>query len=482
MKLGSKIHLYSSVLFAILLLAANVTVYTVFHRLMMDRELSQLLAETEQAAEALRTAEGRVALNGLLRAYMPLDGTLRWVEASGEGSALVASADQLELGRQEQAFYSERRLEQVTVNGERFGLVSLPVIGPSGAVANVQMMSSLEELTALLRILRLVLISVSAAVLVPVVISSGILGRLVMRPIVSMTSTMRGIIRSGEFARLKQGGKSRDELAEMGDTFNEMIGLLEESFVRQEQFVSNASHELKTPLTIIESYASLLKRRGAERPDLLEESVEAIHSEAVRMKAMTEQLLLLATTRREWQGEMQPVGLVAFAKQVSAMFSQVHRRKVTVTTSLAPMQEAAPVPADGDAAADDAAITQELVALADPDMLKQVLFILLDNARKYSQGDIELVAGSRQGSVFLAVKDQGEGIPPEDLPHVFERFYRVDKARSREQAGAGGTGLGLSLGKELCEAMGARLELESMLGAGTTATIWFTGSGQEDLA
>ncbi|GIO39455.1 sensor histidine kinase YkoH [Paenibacillus antibioticophila] len=478
MKLGSKIHLYSSALFAVLLLAANLTVYAVFHRLMTEREMSQLLAESEQAAEVLRTAEGRVALNGLLRAYVPLDGTLRWVEASGEGSALVASGNQLELGRQEQVFYSERRLEQVTINGERYGFVSLPVIGPSGSVANVQMMSSLVELTELLRILRLVLISVSAAVLVPVVISSGILGRLVMRPITSMTSTMRGIIRSGEFARLKQTGKSRDELAEMGDTFNEMIGLLEESFIRQEQFVSNASHELKTPLTIIESYASLLKRRGAERPDLLEESVEAIHSEAVRMKTMTEQLLLLATSKREWKPDMQPVGLVAFAEQVSTMFSQVHRRNVTVISSLDPVQGSALVPEDGDAEA----TAQELTALADPDMLKQVLFILLDNARKYSDADIELVAGRLQGTAFLAVKDRGQGIPAEDLPHVFERFYRVDKARSREQEGAGGTGLGLSLGKELCEAMGARLELKSTLGAGTTATIWLPGSGQEYLA
>ncbi|WP_059049791.1 sensor histidine kinase [Paenibacillus senegalimassiliensis] len=478
MKLGSKIHLYSSVLFAILLLAANVTVYTVFHRLMMDREMSQLLAESQQAADVLRTAEGRTALNGLLRAYVPLDGTLRWVEPTGEGSALVASGNQLELGREAQVFYSERRLEQVTINGERYGFVSLPVIGPSGSVANVQMMSSLVELTELLRILRLVLISVSAAVLVPVVISSGILGRLVMRPITSMTSTMRRIIRSGEFARLKQTGKSRDELAEMGDTFNEMIGLLEDSFVRQEQFVSNASHELKTPLTIIESYASLLKRRGAERPDLLEESVEAIHSEAVRMKTMTEQLLLLATSKREWKADMHEIDLLAFAKQVSTMFSQVHDRNVTVITPLEPESKGGTVQGEGNTNVE----SQEIMAWADEDMLKQVLFILLDNARKYSQGDVDLVVGKWQGAAFLAVKDRGEGIPPEDLPHVFERFYRVDKARSRQQEGAGGTGLGLSLGKELCEAMGARLELESGLGTGTTATIWLTGSKQEDLA
>src|SRR5690606_27645171 len=103
------------------------------------------------------------------------------------------------------------------------------------------------------------------------------------------------------FVRLELERQSRDELTAMGDTFNEMISLLERNYAKQEQFISNASHELKTPLTVIESYASLLKRRGQERPELFMESVDAIHSEAVRMKVMTEQLLLLANPNRQWK-------------------------------------------------------------------------------------------------------------------------------------------------------------------------------------
>lgn len=481
MKLGSKIHLYSSVLFAVLLLAANATVYAVFHNMMHQRELNQLLAETGQSAEALRTAEGNAAVTGLLRAYVPLDGMLRLVGEDGEASALVTSGSETELSRQAEFFYSERRMERVSVDGRNYGFVSIPIIAADGSVANVQATSSLEELTELFRILRLVLISVSAAVLIPVVISSGILGRLLMRPIANMTRTMRRIIRSGEFARLEQRGRSRDELAEMGDTFNEMIGLLEESFARQEQFVSNASHELKTPLTIIESYASLLKRRGGERPELLEESLEAIHSEAVRMKAMTEQLLQLATAKREWKADMERIDLYPFAAQAAAMFSNVNGREVVVDAACqsdggdggSESASGASVPSWSIGETEDG--ETQVVAIADRDMLKQVLFILLDNARKYSKDSIRIEIGKAEGRSYLSVKDSGIGIPEEDLPKVFERFYRVDKARSRDEAGEGGAGLGLSLGKELCEAFGATLELESQPGTGTTAKIWLTG-------
>ncbi len=450
MKLGSKVHLYSSVLFTVLLLIANATVYTVFSRMMLDRELSKLAAETQQAASALRESDSSAATTELLRAYVPLDGMLRWVtEEENGGDALVTSASETGLSRQTAVYSGEYTEQRLKMEGKSYSYVSIPVIGSDGAVANVQATASLEELMELLRILRLVLISVSAAVLVPVLISSGVLGRLLMRPITAMTRTMRQITRSGQFVRLQQEGRSRDELVEMGETFNEMIGLLEESFIRQEQFVSNASHELKTPLTIIESYASLLKRRGRERPELFEESIEAIHSEAVRMKEMTEQLLLLAMSRREWKVECEKLELLPFAEKAAAFFYSAYKREIDVVG-----------PVNGD-----------IIVITDQDKLKQVLFILLDNARKYSSEAIEVEVGSTERYRYIRVKDRGIGIPAEDLPQVFERFYRVDKARSRDQEPVGGAGLGLSLGKELAHAIGAELVLESMPGIGTTATI-----------
>jgi signal transduction histidine kinase len=452
MKLGSKIHLYSSVLFAILLIAANSTVYFVFSGMMVDREIGKLAAETDIAATALRESAEPAAIRELMRAYVPLEGMLALVSGDGgQADYLVTSANETELSRESAVFYAERMEEKIDIGAGQYGFVSLPVIAADGSIVNVQATASMKELMELLGLLRIVLLGVSAAVLVPVVISSGVLGRVLMRPIADMTRTMRRIIGSGEFARLKRKGKSKDELAAMGETFNEMIGLLEESFLRQEQFVSNASHELKTPLTIIESYASLIKRRGSDRPELLEESVDAIHSEAVRMKGMTEQLLLLATARRAWQAETEQVDLLPFARQAAATFGKVYGRDVFMNI-------------EGES---NAMFTTD----TDPDMLKQLLLILLDNARKYSSEPIELRLGSDGERRCLTVADRGIGIPESELPHVFERFYRVDKARSRDGEAAGGAGLGLSLAKELAKAIGAELTLSSVYGEGTIATI-----------
>ncbi|CAM4214202.1 signal transduction histidine kinase [Paenibacillus endophyticus] len=449
MKLGSKIHLYSSVLFTVLLLIANATVYTVFSKMMLERELDKLAAETKQAAAALRLADQPAATTELLRAYVPLEGMLQWVPEAENGSGiLVTSASETDLSNEKAVYSAEQTQKRLKIEGKSYSFVSIPIIGANGDVANVQATESLEELMELLQILRLVLVSVSAAVLVPVLISSGLLGRIVMRPISAMTRTMRQITRSGQFMRLKQEGKSRDELVEMGETFNDMIGLLAESFMRQEQFVSNASHELKTPLTIIESYASLLKRRLRDRPELLEESIEAIHSEAVRMKGLTEQLLL-AMPRSEWKIEREPLDLLPFAEQAVAFFRSAYGREIHVVLQ-------------GE---------DSVTVMTDQDKLKQVLFILLDNARKYSNDRIEIELGRADKDSYLRVKDLGIGIPAEELSKVFERFYRVDKSRSRDQEPIGGTGLGLSLGKELADAIGVKLVLESIQGKGTTATI-----------
>lgn len=450
MKLRSRIHLYSTALLAILLFAANVTVYLIFSNMSIDRELEQIRAETIQASEAIRGAANRLEREELLRAYLPLDGMLRIVKEGGEGNALlVTTSSATMLSEHNAVYYPKRQVEQVVIEGKSYGFVSIPIIGTDGDVANVQATESMEELMQLLRMLRIVLMSVFAAVMIPVIISSGVLGSIIMRPIAAMTKTMSEITRSGKFMRLNQGGHSKDELVTMGETFNEMIGLLEGSFAKQEQFVSNASHELKTPLTIIESYASLLKRRGMERPELFLESVEAIHSEAIRMKEMTEQLLMLAKPHRHWELTMENIQLLPLIEQAVAGFRRAYGREILVEVSY----------------------EEPISAYTDADKLKQLLFILLDNARKYSKEIITVKVGMDNDQTYIQVKDRGIGIAKEELSLVFDRFYRVDKARNRGEEQAGGAGLGLSLAKEISEAIGAKINLDSAEGEGTTATI-----------
>ncbi|WP_339268586.1 HAMP domain-containing sensor histidine kinase [Paenibacillus sp. FSL K6-1330] len=444
MKLSSKIHLYSSVLMAAILIVMNLSVYYVFSKMTVDSQLEQAEAEDSRISREMAKAADTIPVGELLRSYVPLDGKIQllgpnerypstWVTSSGE------DMDELKL-----PYDTKRQVKVVEYENIRYTMVSLPLIWRDGVVVNIQVARSLAATMETLQVLRIVLVAVTAIALVPVIISTRILGRLIVQPITALIQTMREIRQSGRFRRIELKEKSKDELVEMGAAFNDMITLLESNHARQEQFVSNASHELKTPLTIIESYASLLKRRGLDRPELFMESVEAIHSEAIRMKELTEQLLLLARNQDQWQVEMEQVDLVTLSESSARAFRDAYNRTVEVE-------------ADG-----------EVLGWTDSRRLKQLLFILLDNARKYSDEHIVIQVGRKPAEVYIRVIDRGIGIAKDELEHVFDRFYRVDEARTRR---GGGAGLGLSLAKDIAEAISASIELDSLPGVGTTATI-----------
>lgn len=330
MKLRSKIYLYSSVLFAVLLVIMNLVIYFMFSRLSTDNQLDQAAAETAKIAADMRRVGTGVAAPELLRAYVPIEGMLRLLAPDGSGPAPVTSASEQEISRLKPVYYKDKLSEIIKVDGRSYAFVTTPVIWIDGIVMNVQMTKSLESTMNTLRVLRVVLAGATAFALLPLLLSSRVLSGLIMRPIVQMTATMREIKNSGKFSRLTLEDTSRDELVEMGRTFNDMIALLESNYLKQEKFVSDASHELRTPLTVIESYASLLKRRGLTHPELFNESVEAIHSEAIRMKELTEQLLLLAKHHEQWDLSMKVVDLKELANASAKVFRNAYGREVTV--------------------------------------------------------------------------------------------------------------------------------------------------------
>ncbi len=448
MKLRSKIYLYSSVLFAVLLIAVNLSVFIVFEQMSVSHDMKRVEAEAEAIIKGVRQSAGRIPPDDLLRAYAPLDGMLRVVRPDGTSSSPVTTSSEKELSKLKYAYESERKSERLKVGQTGYVRVSVPVIWPDGEVVNIQVVESMSETENQLGILRSVLLAVTLIALIPAVASSRLLADRMMKPITSMIGTMKEIMRSGRFKRLRQSGPSRDELKEMEETFNEMIDMLESNFERQERFVSDASHELKTPLTIIESYASLLQRRGRERPELYDEAVEAILSESLRMREMTEQLLMLAGRPEHWNLTFETVDLVEVAEDAVRAFCSAYQREVSIV-------------ADG-----------PLLQNTDKNKLRQLLFILLDNARKYSESVITVRLGNDHNQAWITVMDRGIGIPEEELPKVFDRFYRVDPARTR-LPGEGGSGLGLSLAKDIAGALGARIELESKVSQGTTAVVIF---------
>ncbi|WP_172195270.1 sensor histidine kinase [Saccharibacillus qingshengii] len=454
MRLKSKIYLYSSVLFAALLAAACISIYLLFEKMSLDAESLRFEIEAELTAERISESASRTAPDDLLRAYAPADGMLRVVQPDGTSLArpVTASEDtQLSerLSSEPYAYTASHAAERLSSGGKGYIRVSVPVIWPDGEVLSVQVSRSIADIEDRFDVLKTVLVIVALLALIPAVLASTVLANRIVRPIAALTGTMGDIRRSGRFQQIETGQRPGDELAEMGRTFNEMIGLLEGNFARQERFVSDASHELKTPLTIIESYASLLKRRGKDRPEVFDEAVDAILSESVRMRELTERLLQLARSPEADRLEIVDTDLSESAGESARAFMRAYGREIEV-------EALRPVFVRTDAA-----------------KVRQLLFILLDNARKYSEDRITLtVTGGGDKPAELQVVDRGIGISEEELPKVFDRFYRVDTSRTRS-TGAGGSGLGLSLAQDLAQALGIRIVMKSEVGEGTAVTLHF---------
>ncbi|WP_299093796.1 HAMP domain-containing sensor histidine kinase [uncultured Metabacillus sp.] len=446
MRLRNKINLYTAVLFSCLLIIMNVSIYLVFSKMMISNELERSKSEAAMVASKVSVDVMNIADPGnLLRAYVPVDGMLQIVFEQDKPTTITSRTEQ-ELKGRSTTFYPGEKSDVITFHQKKYVFTSNPIIWKDGSIVNLQFTKSIERTEEMLAILRVVLLAVTLIAMIPVLISTSLLSNLITSPIRSMIDTMKDIQKSGQFKRLNLKGKSKDELVEMGNTFNHMMDLLETNFEKQEQFVSNASHELKTPLTIIESYADLLKRRGKKQPDIFDESIDAIHSEAVRMRDMTEQLLLLAKHQAQWKIELEKLNLHELAAESAKVFQNTYQRQI------------------------DIHVTEEISVTTDRQKVKQLLFIFLDNARKYSDEEIAVYVGkTSEKEAYIRIEDRGIGIPKQDLPKVFDRFYRVDKARSRKH---GGSGLGLSVAKEIADAINIRIEMDSLEGRGTTVTLF----------
>lgn len=447
MNLRKKIYLYTTVLFAVLLLIMNFAVYAVFSKLVYENERAAISNEMANMIKIAQRSIGNVPETELLRAFVPSNGMVRLVQPDKK-AVTSTSPDEKGLSEIPAEYISSELIKTMERDNRVYMFASAPVILPDGEIGSFQLTRSMESAEKILKTLRFVLGIGTVVAMIPILISSAILSKFITRPVATMTATMKEIRKSGQFKRLKLEGKSHDELQQMGETFNHMIDLLESNYEKQKLFISNASHELKTPLTVIESYSSLLKRRGLKEPELFNESIEAIHSEALRMKEMTEQLLLLARHDDHWMIDLKMVEINSFLTQVTRTYEDAFNRTVHL----------------------DSDLSENTLIQTDENKLKQLLFIFLDNARKYSDDVIKVTAGAEKQEVYIRIEDRGMGIPMKDLPRVFDRFYRVDEARNRK---TGGSGLGLSLAKEIADALGVEIRLESTEGVGTAASVIF---------
>ncbi len=281
------------------------------------------------------------------------------------------------------------------------------------------------------------------------------LGRRAIAPVARITEDARAITDRNLSARLAVPD-SRDELQQLSETLNDMLDRIEQSFTRTRQFTADASHELRAPMTLIHTAAEYSLRRDRSRDDLVD-GMGKILRESQRTTALIDDLLRLA----RGDAGKDTVPLVRIDAAV------VLRDVADQATAMA--------------AGRDIAVGLELASAALPitasePELRRLLLILADNALKYTPtgGRVTISGRADPVEVTLAVTDTGAGIAPEDLPHVFERFWRADKVRSRE---AGGTGLGLTIARQLADRHGARLEVTSAVGRGSTFRVTFPKAG-----
>lgn len=439
MKLKAKIHLYSTLLAILTLLAVNGLSYYLFETYSYSSAANPLRTDVQQVATALSQIQEQTEIPTILRAYAPENGALRVV---GEGGISYAvETEPLLRGYEADVNLNEAFTKVDTEDGTVLSAATTALLG-SGEIVTItlhQLTSSLDATLALLFRTFVIATLLGALLLFS---SNFLLGRQVTAPIEQLIRHIQGNRERGSYRVISVDDHKKEETAVLAREFNSMMERLGENYNKQEQFVANAAHELKTPLTIIESYANLLKRRGTRDVEVTAEAIEAITSETARMKQMVEQFLELARSQQAIEIERHSLDVVALVQDLALQLERLYSREIVVEA------------------------TGEVWKYTDSARLRQLLTVLIDNAKKYSESAIVVSVDSMQ----IVVKDQGVGIPEKDIPHVFDRFYRVDEARARE---TGGSGIGLAIAKELATQLNLDISITSELNKGTTVTLRF---------
>ncbi|MGB7540273.1 MAG: HAMP domain-containing sensor histidine kinase [Anaerolineales bacterium] len=335
--------------------------------------------------------------------------------------------------------------ETISVKDQRVLLYCRPVISEGEVVSILQVGRPLTERDRSLSTLSETLIVVSLITLVLAYGIGWLFSGIAFQSIRRLTETAKAIGEERDFTRRVTYFGPQDEVGRLATTFNEMLARLEDAYQRmavaleqQRHFVVDVSHELRTPLTTLRGNLDLLRRDppipAGDRTDILADMTD----ESDRLVRLVNELLLLARAdvRRNLSQESVPLRPLLEETCRLARFLDP-RRSITLDAG-------------------------EITFQTNRDALKQTLLIVLDNAIKHSTGDVAVIARSTRGRVEIRVRDSGEGIPPEQLEHIFDRFYRA-----ADSASGTGFGLGLAIAKSLTEGQGGTITMESELGKGS---------------
>ncbi len=345
-----------------------------------------------------------------------------------------------------------QRLTEVYVGDAHLRVLTQPIISDDTLQGYLQVGARLGNIDLAKNLLLFTLIVVGTC---SVALSAGVVmltvGR-ALRPLEAVTSAALRITRADDLSRrVPLSGPATDEVGRLVTAFNTTLERLEKLFNAQRRFLADVSHELRTPLTAIRGNVDIMRRMKDSPPDI--EALDAIQSESERMARLVGDLLMLA------QAESGNLPIARGQVELDTLLLEVYQQarvlaKDKVSVSLGEEDQAS--------------------SFGDRDKIKQVLLNLVSNAIKYtpSGGKVTLGLARVNGWARFTVIDTGVGIPPDDLPYVFDRFYRVDKSRTRGAGTPSGAGLGLSIAKWIAQAHGGRLEVSSHVGKGSAFSLW----------
>ncbi len=335
-----------------------------------------------------------------------------------------------------------------TLHGYHLRVLSVPLQMGERTLGTLQVAADLDVVDTTRRNMSTTMLaSAAVAVVLAALASWVILGR-ALSPVEAITETVDQINRADDLSRrIPYRHQADDEIGEMVESFNQTLERLESLFTSQQRFLADVSHELRTPLTVIKGNVDLMRRMK----QIDDESLASIDQEAGRLTRLVGGLLMLAQAESgKLTLNLRPVELDSLLVEVFQEMRVLAGTKVHVH-----LKE-----------------IDQLQVNGDRDRLKQVLLNLAANAIQYTpqDGDVFISLAKAGDQARISVWDTGPGIPPEDLPHIFERFYRAEKSRTRSRTS--GFGLGLSITKWIVEHHNGRIEVESKEGKGTTFVIW----------
>ena len=344
-------------------------------------------------------------------------------------------------------------------SGEKVMAITRVVRGANGAVLGaVRYVVSMERADRQITFVVLCLVGIGILIIALVTLSGLYFVRSIVKPIRELNATAEKIAQGNFDVRVKKD--KNDEIGALCESINDMAAELGAAEKMKNDFISSVSHELRTPITSVKSYAETLEGEPEMPEETRQRFLGVILNESDRMTKIVQDLLTLS---RFDAGSIEfSFDYFSFEKSVKDVYNatrmeaQAHGHEFSLELEI-------PLPK----------------IRGDKARVEQVLMNMVSNAIKYTKdgGRISMTAGWKDSEVWCTVKDNGIGIPQEDAAKVFDRFYRVDKARSRE---SGGTGLGLSIAHEIVVRHGGRIDLQSRLGKGTRITVWLPVEGPKD--